>query len=98
LINHEHSRGHSYGTKFVSGADTLASLNSGQIGPVVDASDKFVSFTQAPSTAGDLASPDNFVESTITFSLPTGFAWEPINGASSGTFSISVQFEIFMSP
>lgn len=94
---HGNTEGQGYGPRFTSGTDTLATLNSGEIGPVTNSSDTFASFSKAPSRSGNLTSSDNYVESTVTFAIPTGFAWAPADDTGTGTFSIVVQFEIFMS-
>jgi hypothetical protein len=88
------SSGHCYGPKFDSGTETLADLNNARIGPVCEGSDSFASFSKKPSRAANLGCSNNYVEDTATFTIPTGLLWEPINGAASGNFSISIQFEL----
>jgi hypothetical protein len=92
------SGNHSYGPKFTSGTDTLATLNSGAIGSVSTSSDEFATFSAPPSNSGNLTSVDNYVQDTVTFSVPTGFVWAPTNNSGTGTFSVSVQFEIYTGP
>lgn len=88
------SSGHCYGPKFNCGTETLADLNNGTIGPVGEGSDHFATFTKKPSRSANLQCANNYVEDTATFSIPTGFVWQPINGAATGNFSISIQFEL----
>jgi hypothetical protein len=89
--------GFSYGPRFTSGTDTLATLNGGTMGGVVTTSDRFAIFTSRPSTAGGLTSLDNYVEEYATFSVPTGFIWST-NGAAPNNWSTTVQFAIFTGP
>lgn len=86
------SSGLSYGSKFLGG-NTLASLNSGAVGPATATSDKFISLISKPSLSGNTSSPDNWVEGTVNYSVPTGSAWE-CTGAS-GTFNIVNTFNVF---
>jgi hypothetical protein len=89
------SSGHTYGSKFLSGTGTLATLNSGTIGAVSTSCDEFASFSAPPSNGGNLTTATNYVEDTVTFSVPTGFQWAPTNNTGSGSFSIAVEFEIY---
>jgi hypothetical protein len=86
---------HAYGPKFVSGTDTLNTLNNGVIGPVSTNSDRIATYSTAPSNRGNLTSTTNYVQDTVTFSIPTGFVWGPANSAASGNFNISLQMDIY---
>lgn len=91
------SAGHSYGSMF-DGTHTLSELNSGTIAAVSSTDDQFASFSIKPSTSGSLASTGNYVQDTVTFSVPTGFVWAPSNDTGTGNFTIAVQFEIYTGP
>lgn len=84
--------GFTYGSKF-NGANTLATLNSGVVGPVTSTTDDFVTFTVAPSDNGTASSGQNWVQNNAVMSVPTGLIWG--TNAGSGNFSITVQFAIF---
>jgi hypothetical protein len=88
---------HSYGAKF-QGASTLNQLNNGSVGPVSTSSDEFASFSAPPSNSGNLTSTNNYVQDVVTFSIPTGFAWAPTNASGTGSFSLSIEFEIYTGP
>jgi hypothetical protein len=89
--------GHSYGSKF-QGTATLNALNSGSIGPVSSTDDEFDSFSSPPSNSGNFTSGNNYVQDSVTFSVPTGFVWSPSDNTSTGSFSLALQFEIYASP
>jgi hypothetical protein len=88
--------GFSYGPRFTSGADTLATLNGGVTAAVDATKDRFVAFTTPPSLNGNLNSANNYVENTATFSVPTGFAWQSTGAGSA--WSATVSFMITTTP
>lgn len=88
---------HSYGAMF-NGTHTLNELNSGTIGPVATDKDEFDSYSSKPSLSGSLTTTNDYVEDTVTFTLPTGFVWSPTDDSGSGTFTITLQFEIYRDP
>jgi hypothetical protein len=89
--------GFSYGGRFTSGTDTLATLNGGVVAAVNGSHDRFVSFTVQPSNNGTQVSPNNWVQDAVVFRIPTGMGWAPVAGGPSN-FSINVQFGIFALP
>jgi hypothetical protein len=91
------STGATYGARFTSGADTLATLNGGVIAAVATGKDQFVNLPNAPSRTGNLNSATNYVENTATFSVPTGFVWAT-NGAAPNNWSTTIQFMIYPNP
>jgi hypothetical protein len=90
--------GFSYGGRFTSGTDTLATLNNGVIAAVNGSKDKFVSFTQAPSQNGNSTHPQNWVQDVVTFSVPTGWIWSVPNPGFASNWSVTVQFGIYGGP
>lgn len=86
---------HSYDPFWSTGTNTLANMNGGVVSAVDSAKQKVCSFSDAPSASGNLTSPDNYVESHVTVSLPTGFKWSAAPGTGQGTFSATLQFEIY---
>jgi hypothetical protein len=88
---------HSYGAMF-DGTHTLAELNSGTIAPVATGKDEFDSYSSKPSLSGTLVTANDYVEDTVTFTVPTGFVWSPTDDSGTGTFTIAVQFEIYRDP
>ncbi len=89
------SSGHSYGTLF-DGTHTLDELNTGTIAPVATGKDDFDSYSVKPSNSGSLSSATNYVQDTVTFAVPTGFVWAPTDDTGTGTFTIAIQFEIYV--
>jgi len=90
--------GGSYGSMW-AGSNTLADLNAGDIATVSDGLDPLASFTTAPSLAGGMTSPDNWVQCVSTFSMPTGAFWQSTaTFGTAGTITLAVQFEIYSAP
>jgi hypothetical protein len=89
--------GFSYGGRFTSGSDTLATLNNGVIAPVNGSKDKFCSFTSAPSFLGGPTSILNYVQDVAVFRIPTGWVWST-TGPAPNNWSVTLQFGIYANP
>ena len=86
---------HSYDSFWSTGTNTLSTMNGGIVSSVNSLKQKICSFSDAPSATGNLTSYDNYVESQVTFTLPTGFRWSATPGMALGSFSIIMEFEIY---
>jgi hypothetical protein len=95
--NRGNTSGFSYGPRFTSGTDTLATLNGGLVAAVTGSKDTFASFSVPPSLNGNSNHPQNWVEDTATFAVPTGFVWSP-TGPGPNNFSITIQFGVYAGP
>jgi hypothetical protein len=83
---------------WTAGTNTLGAMNSGTVAAVGTTKQPLVAFAKKPSKKGNLTSADNWVQTNVQFTIPTGFVWGPTNPAvnsGNGDFTLGVQFDIF---
>jgi hypothetical protein len=73
-------------------------MNGGAVAAVGTTKQAVVSFAKKPSKKGSLVTPNNYVQTNVQFTMPTGFVWSPTSptvNSGNGDFTLGVQFDVY---
>jgi hypothetical protein len=83
---------------WTAGTNTLAGMNGGTVAAVGTTKQAVVAFTKKPSKKGSLITANNYVQTNVSFTMPTGFVWSPTSpsvNSGNGDFTLGVQFDVY---